>query len=121
MCRNEVSHSHVELLLFTLSGIRSQSSPVPLKKKVPLHRLTKKCDDVYSEPADSAANLFFFPTPSYGCNVHKHKRTFTLKNRVGPTNLEIDEVSTCASLSTGTSPTSKSITPLHNVNKFRKI
>ena len=45
----------------------------------------------------------------------------TSENQIGPTNLEIDEVTTSASLSTDTSPITENIAPLNpriNLGKY---
>jgi hypothetical protein len=71
--------------------------------------------------------MFFLRNPVTDADAHKHERiltpmntyTHTLslgappKNRVGPANLEIDEVTTGASLSTSTSSTTESIASLN--------
>jgi hypothetical protein len=69
----------------------------------------------------------FFRETQLLADAHIHERTLTPmnadthtlpiwappKNRVGPTNLEIDEGTTSASLSTGMSPTTERIMPLN--------
>ena len=63
--------------------------------------------------------IFFLRDSATDADAHRHERTLILplwapsKNQVGPTNLEIDEVTTDASLSTDMLPIIERITQLN--------
>ena len=58
--------------------------------------------------------IFFFARPSYNADVYKYECTLTLMiTSEEPANFNIDEVTTYASLSMGTSPVTESITLLN--------
>jgi len=79
--------------------------------------------------------VFFFCETQLHADVYIHERTLTpmnartytlplwapTKNRIGPANLEFDKVTTGASLSTDTSPTTERNSAVKSCNKSRKI